>query len=172
MIRCPDCGAAQHEGVLYCEECGRFLVSDQETAVLPFSQMSTSHLTTPLTTNNLSPTESGFNITIVMPHNRQRITATITNTYRIGRSDYETQHRPELDLTDHDGIDLGVSRNHAVIHTAGERLVLQDLDSTNGTWLNNQRLAPKRYYPLKSGDEIRFGDLLIHLFVDEALPSR
>jgi pSer/pThr/pTyr-binding forkhead associated (FHA) protein len=44
--------------------------------------------------------------------------------------------------------------------------MLIDLESTNGTLLNNYRLSPHEPYPLHSGDEIRFGDLLVHLFLN------
>jgi len=38
-----------------------------------------------------------------------------------------------------------------------------DLDSANGTWLNNERLTPHKHYPLTSGSHLRLGGM--HLFV-------
>jgi len=32
-----------------------------------------------------------------------------------------------------------------------------DLESTNGTYVNNQRIEPARYYELKEKDMIKFG---------------
>lgn len=32
-----------------------------------------------------------------------------------------------------------------------------DLNSTNGTYLNNQRIDPRRYYELKEKDVLKFG---------------
>lgn len=32
-----------------------------------------------------------------------------------------------------------------------------DLESTNGTFLNSEKIDPLRYYELKSGDTLRFG---------------
>jgi pSer/pThr/pTyr-binding forkhead associated (FHA) protein len=37
-----------------------------------------------------------------------------------------------------------------------------NLDSTNGTWLNELRLVPNKPYPLTSGAQIRLGRM--HLF--------
>ncbi|MBI5394252.1 MAG: FHA domain-containing protein [Verrucomicrobia bacterium] len=39
------------------------------------------------------------------------------------------------------GDDTSVSRNHCVIETAGSTLVLRDLDSSNGTYLNGRRMT-------------------------------
>ena len=33
------------------------------------------------------------------------------------------------------------SRRHAVVTRDGDELVVQDLDSTNGTWVNEERVA-------------------------------
>jgi pSer/pThr/pTyr-binding forkhead associated (FHA) protein len=50
-----------------------------------------------------------------------------------------------------------VSREHACIRRAGRRLILEDLGSTNGTYLNAERiLSPAA---LRDGDRITIGDL-------------
>ena len=47
-----------------------------------------------------------------------------------------------------------VSFRHAVISKQNEGLIVRDLGSTNGTFVNGQRIAQS---PLKSGDEIQIG---------------
>ncbi|MCC7446299.1 MAG: FHA domain-containing protein [Anaerolineae bacterium] len=47
-----------------------------------------------------------------------------------------------IDLTDYDGVALGTSRRHAVIGHDENQWWIEDLNSSNGTWLNGQRLAP------------------------------
>ena len=49
----------------------------------------------------------------------------------------------------------GVSRRHARLMREGDGYVLEDLGSSNGTFVNGERLAGRRL--LKSGDEIRLG---------------
>lgn len=44
---------------------------------------------------------------------------------------------------------------HAVIITEGDSCYIQDLDSTNGTRLNEKKLLSGEKYPLRSGDVIR-----------------
>jgi S1-C subfamily serine protease len=51
--------------------------------------------------------------------------------------------------------DLDVSTRHAAVLKSGEGWVLRDLGSTNGTYLNGERLAGDR--PLSDGDVIRLG---------------
>ena len=51
--------------------------------------------------------------------------------------------------------DQFLSSRHAIIHNKGGSLSIEDLDSTNGTFLNDQPLTGTA--PLKSGDVVRIG---------------
>jgi hypothetical protein len=48
------------------------------------------------------------------------------------------------------------SSRHALIYEQGNIVVIEDLDSTNGTYLNEELLQSPR--PLHPGDRIRIGD--------------
>jgi pSer/pThr/pTyr-binding forkhead associated (FHA) protein len=48
-----------------------------------------------------------------------------------------------------------VSRHHALVRQKGTDWIIQDLDSTNGTWYRGQRIEEKR---LVSGDMFRIGE--------------
>ncbi|MDP3184598.1 MAG: FHA domain-containing protein [Anaerolineales bacterium] len=52
-----------------------------------------------------------------------------------------------------------VSRAHAEIQldTAGRHVILTDLGSTNGTYVNHQRLPASKPYALRPDDAIRIG---------------
>jgi pSer/pThr/pTyr-binding forkhead associated (FHA) protein len=76
--------------------------------------------------------------------------------------------RGAIDLTDYEAVELGVSRYHAEISYTGEAFVLRDLDSTNGTWLNHNRLTPGSSYILNSDDRIVLGRLVIWVCVSKA----
>jgi pSer/pThr/pTyr-binding forkhead associated (FHA) protein len=52
-----------------------------------------------------------------------------------------------------------VSRKHAKITTTNNRVNIQDLGSTNGTFVNERRI---RQHPLRDGDEIRIGRSRLH----------
>ena len=53
--------------------------------------------------------------------------------------------------------DASVSRIHARIIKEEGRMYLEDLNSTNGTFRNGQRMQPYEKKKLEEGDEIRFG---------------
>jgi hypothetical protein len=53
-------------------------------------------------------------------------------------------------------VDDSVSRRHAMVVWDGERIVLSDLGSTNGTFLNGRRIMRAEVQP---GDRLRLGDL-------------
>ncbi len=51
-----------------------------------------------------------------------------------------------------------ISREHAAIRRDGWRIILEDLGSTNGTFLNKERLSGPMQ--LRDGDQIKIGDVL------------
>lgn len=168
MIKCSECGASQMEGALFCSECGNLLYQTdaESTAVLPFSDFSYRTLLPPLTTQNLPAAATPRTLTLLIPSSRRRLRLTLTKELRVGRADAAANFHPEIDFTQDNGAKYGVSRQHAVFRIYEDGAALVDLHSTNGTLLNGFRLQPERPFPVKSGDEIRFGDLLIHLFVE------
>lgn len=58
--------------------------------------------------------------------------------------------------------DAEISRRHARLTFQGGKYVLEDLGSTNGTFVNGQRLAGPRV--LKTGEVVSFGEQIILVF--------
>ena len=81
----------------------------------------------------------------------------------IGREDPVSGVFPDVDLTPHGGEEGGVSRRHARIFVEGGAYFIEDLDSTNFTFVNKQKLAPKTRQALNDGDEIRCGRVALVL---------
>ena len=84
----------------------------------------------------------------------------------IGRRDPVTGIQPSVDLT---GLDQerSVSRRHAKLERRGRRLYLvEDLGTTNGTFVNGKRIPPGKPIEVMAGDLLRFG--LVELTYDEA----
>ena len=51
--------------------------------------------------------------------------------------------------------DSGISRLHARITMEGEMVFIKDMNSTNGTWINDRRISVYELCPVKNGDVIR-----------------
>ena len=67
--------------------------------------------------------------------------------FLIGRSD-DCQLRPKSDA---------ISRNHCAIVTAGDEVLIRDLNSRNGTYINEERISGDKQ--LQNGDKLRLGKL-------------
>ncbi|HCU24913.1 MAG TPA: hypothetical protein DF383_07840 [Deltaproteobacteria bacterium] len=63
--------------------------------------------------------------------------------------------------------DAFISRTHAAIVQEDDNFYLQDLNSKNGTFLNDQRLAPggRSERPLKHGDKLKFNTVEFQFIV-------
>ena len=83
----------------------------------------------------------------------------------VGREDPVSGVFPDVDLTDHGGDEGGVSRQHARIVFQGNQILIEDLNSTNYTYVNQQRLTPGQPHPLNDGDEVRLGRVKLSFYV-------
>jgi len=133
---CPACGAEIEEGYAFCSACGLALKPvEPQAAAAPLA-----------VGPRLVVVDSGAEIPL--PGGDEAL---------IGREDPVSGIYPEIDLTPHGGEEGGVSRRHArLIKDAGAYFV-EDLDSTNFTFVNKQKLTPGVRQPLADGDELRCG---------------
>lgn len=69
-----------------------------------------------------------------------------------------------VDLIPFGAFQSGVSRRHALIRSSEAGYEIIDNDSTNGTWLNQQRLVPNRAYPLPNGALIRLSQMQLIVY--------
>jgi len=65
----------------------------------------------------------------------------------------------DLDLTPYLALELGVSREHAVIHPTEQALLLYDRNSTNGTFCNFNSASMNKPLKVENNDIISFGAL-------------
>jgi ABC transport system ATP-binding/permease protein len=88
---------------------------------------------------------------------------TSSQEFELTRHEVIVGRDPNVDLTIPS---LSVSRRHAKFTRDGDGYSLEDLGSSNGTFLNDERLAERR--ALKSGDRIRLGQAIILTYVAPA----
>lgn len=84
---------------------------------------------------------------------------------QIGRWDADGGIFPDVDL-DADDPEAKVSRRHARIVRRDEQYLIEDLGSTNGTFINRgRRLLPGDRQPLRDGDEIIVGKTFLRFHI-------
>ena len=79
----------------------------------------------------------------------------------LGRADALSGVTPDLDLEPYVGELAGLSRRHARVLWREGRCWIEDLNSVNWTYLNNQRLVPDKPVQLNTGDLLRLGNVLL-----------
>lgn len=85
----------------------------------------------------------------------------------IGRWDADNGIFPDVDLDAHDP-EAKVSRRHARIINDNGRYSVEDLGSTNGTFVNRgRRLIPGSAQTLNDGDEIIVGKTFLRFYTNE-----
>jgi hypothetical protein len=79
----------------------------------------------------------------------------------VGRADPVSKFFPDIDLNPYGALDQGVGRRHVRLFVLGAQVMVEDLDSTNGTEVNGQRLAPRQPRALVTGDTLVIGKLAL-----------
>ena len=73
------------------------------------------------------------------------LTVQLANRLTIGRRELEDSNPVDIDLMPYGGREQGISRQQATLYRTRHTLSLVDLNSTNGTFLNGERLAPTNH---------------------------
>ena len=160
---CPTCGADNPPGENYCQICGFWLASQATSGgSVELDEVPQQALVGP---PGLSPYE-----TVSMANITGRLLSTTTNTSLalppkteiiIGRRDPERGIYPDVDLSAQGSSSNSVSRQHARMILQGNQLYIEDMKSTNATYLNRQRIQPGQLYLLNHGDELRLGGVAL-----------
>jgi CheY-like chemotaxis protein/pSer/pThr/pTyr-binding forkhead associated (FHA) protein len=83
----------------------------------------------------------------------------------VGRGVKEDPQQPDVDLAPFGAEEQGVSRLHMAMHAQDDQLMITDLGSGNGTYLNHNRLKPNEPYRVSDGDHLQLGLLRVDLQV-------
>lgn len=183
MLICERCSTENLDGTRFCDVCGAALwmagksgslpgppgngsngnapkpaatlahssahLSGEHRALVPFESVPTMHATLVI--------ERGISAGKKFP-----LSGAESN---IGRWDADGGVFPDVDL-DADDPEAKVSRRHARISLSNGKYLIEDLGSTNGTFINRgRRLAPGDRHPLTDGDEIIVGKTFLRFRV-------
>jgi pSer/pThr/pTyr-binding forkhead associated (FHA) protein len=165
MIKCPFCQTPHVDNTLFCSECGTYLLENDKRG------------TDPLVTGQIgwmgaeeeiglvkSPEGTGpQGVRLKIGERKRLLELPLNKAIHMGRLDPASDVFPEIDLTDDGGLEKGISRRHARILKREGAVVVEDLGSINGTFINGKRLAPYLPETLVSGDSLQLGRLLIEV---------
>ncbi|HSO13105.1 MAG TPA: FHA domain-containing protein [Anaerolineales bacterium] len=155
---CPVCKNKNKREAVFCKSCGALLeyhpwdsaATTQNTEALEKgSKLADSPIDeTLIPEGGIAIYAAGASNPIYLRFDKELI---------LGRKSESVSVDSLLDLTGLGGYQMGLSRRHAMIRRAGTGYELIDLSSTNGSWLNDEKLIPNKSYPLKSGAQLRIG---------------
>lgn len=100
---------------------------------------------------------------LVSAFNGHRIALPEDGELVLGRFDPDNEEQPDIDLTAEDQAAWGISRRHARVIGWRGQYEIQDLGSSNGTWINEEQLEPQTRKGIQVGDEIRLGGCTFYL---------
>ncbi len=83
----------------------------------------------------------------------------------IGRRDDSSDLQPDIDLTNFDASEKGVSREHARLLVSHDAVYIQDLNSANGTRLRGRKIPPLALSAVLSGYILEFGMLAMRIII-------
>jgi hypothetical protein len=172
--KCPRCGKENRPGVFLCEFCGTNLLTgegssgtrslgNEENKTIP-APPPVRPAEAPRTGGTVFEAQSQLRVEIPGAPAPIMLTPTEERELLFGRLDATANIVPDIDFTPHAAYQLGISRKHASVVLKSRQLYIKDLRSSNGTFVNNIRLVPFELYPLRNGDEVKLGQLVIKVF--------
>ena len=165
-------GHSNPDGSLFCDDCGERLdpaSGGSAVAVAQPDPASQAPAYTPPPTPSYTPTPTpppapapaAAAPKLVVESDNTTFDLAGKSEILIGREDPVSNIYPDVDLTPHGGEEGGVSRLHAKIFLQNGQYMIEDENSTNFTFVNKQKLAPKTPTPINNGDEIRLGRVVL-----------
>jgi pSer/pThr/pTyr-binding forkhead associated (FHA) protein len=110
-----------------------------------------------------------INIEVEVLNTGRKVLLSADREILVGRLDAAHGIFPELDMTTDGGLEQGVSRRHARVYTRDGTCFVEDLDSTNGTFLNDERVTPYLPYAFRDSDSLMFGTMRtkVHIYTND-----
>ncbi|NJC97973.1 MAG: hypothetical protein C3F07_08080 [Anaerolineales bacterium] len=164
MIICSNCQHENVSGTVFCVECGTKLDGIETLTTQAITQ---DQISDDLKKKRPEPPSSPINswISLHLMDSGKILPLGTRNEFTLGRLSEGQPIMPDIDLTPYQAYASGVSRLHAVVKREAERVVVMDLGSSNGTYLNGRRINPHMEEEIKHGDVIALGKLKIQVLL-------
>jgi hypothetical protein len=166
MIICSNCKHENVSGTLFCVECGAQLngVETLTTQAITQDEIAEDlNRKQPRPEPPSSPVNSWISLHLM--DSGKILPLASRNEFTLGRLSEGQPIMPDIDLTPYQAYASGVSRLHAVVKRDANRVLVMDLGSSNGTYLNGRRLNPHTEETLSHGDVIALGKLKIQVLL-------
>ncbi len=162
MIICPNCKSQESDGTIFCSECGTQLVQADSAQTQKLSPDS-DELQGSVFYIDEMPNQGATWISLHLLETGDIIPIAERSEFTLGRLSENQPIEPDIDLTPFKAFDNGVSRLHAVIRHNQGNIVIVDLGSSNGTYVNGLRIMPNMEQPLRHGDIVALGKLKMQI---------
>ncbi len=164
MNECPHCHHQNRPGELLCANCHQPLTAELTSRTRTLQVETSGKATQEGVRPDRQTIESDNAVLLYVSGEKTPVRLEAWGQTILGRIHQENPRRPDVDLNAFRAYEKGVSCIHAAIHREASGIAIEDLGSTNGTYLNSERLAPHQRQDLNNGDEIRLGNLFVRVY--------
>lgn len=172
MIVCPNCHNKELVGALFCSQCGTQLVfSEVETVIYSNGDDDVEILSAAGPDENREKTlphpshEAKSLVSLTLIDTGETLSLGGRSEVTLGRVSKGQPIVPDVDLSPFKAYEAGVSRLHASLKARGEKVLVSDLGSANGTRVNGQKIPPQTQVELQHGDILTLGTLKIQILI-------
>jgi hypothetical protein len=188
MIKCQACGSEQSDNSQFCDECGTRLNRQSEASsvqsrvsetpiyqpanvtsvgIPSFAEEAAKDESAPVKTERSDNKNVHAGLVIERGAAVGKEFVLVSDETYIGRWDADNGVFPDVDLDAYDS-EAKVSRRHARIVRKDGVYTIEDLGSTNGTYVNRgRRLIPGTPHRLSDGDEIIVGKTFLRFYISK-----
>jgi hypothetical protein len=163
---CPACHLLNDMAATECEHCGVPFEGGVSSAESTTTHVGgdTSYLTpeTQAALENMERDVPENGLALFLANHDQPFDVRTDDDFILGRKMGEPLGTV-VDLTPFNAFSMGISRQHARIQRVENGYQITDLNSTNGTWLNEGRLPPDQPVPLPNAAQIRLGRMRLYV---------
>lgn len=166
MIICTNCQHQNVAGAMFCAECGAQLDGVETLITQAITQEQIDNELSKTSTRQ-EPVSTPVNswISLHLMDSGKILPLASRNEFTLGRLSEGQPIMPDIDLTPYQAYASGVSRLHAVVKRDPERVMVMDLGSSNGTYINGRRINPHVEESLSHGDILALGKLKIQVLL-------
>jgi hypothetical protein len=166
VIICPNCGQKEMSGAIYCSNCGLQLIdttmANQKIQTAETRLDDEDHTSQ---TQDHPHVHLQSRVSLILMDSGQILPLADRVEFSLGRSAEGQSIAPDVDLSLYNAYTNGISRLHAVVKQLDDKIIIMDLDSSNGTFLNGSRLGPYVETSVTNGDVVTLGKLKIQVLV-------